>query len=196
MKNYLKTILSLLVLTVSIIEISTSCSKSDPDPLVLPTPPAALCSSLNTSFQNIFGSSNNVLLDFDVHSYEFKVNANKTICSIGYQSTAYNANNPYTIKIKENGVLIYNQPHIFSATQISYVPVGINLTAGKTYSIERIQTNSGSNNRENVGRYKPATFPVSTGALTITGSDFYFVSTNGTAVSTNTYLPFIDIVFQ
>lgn len=189
MKNYLR------ILPVIIAVTAVSCSSPDPDPVVLPLP-QALCSSLNTSFQNIFGSSNNVSQDFDVHSYEFTVNANKTICSIGYQSTAYNANNQYTIKIRENGVLIYNQPHTFSATQTSYVPLGINVVPGKTYSIERIQTNSGSLNNENMGRCKTATFPVSTGALTITGSDFYFVSSNGTGVSVNTFLPFIDIVFQ
>ena len=189
MKKYLKKISAITVLGIVI----ASCSSPSPTPN--PTP-AAVCNTTGTEFQTIFSTGGSVTYDFDVHSYDFSVNTNKTICSIGYQSTAYNVSNPYTIKIYEAGVLVYNQTHVFGATQTSYVTVNLNLTAGVNYTIERIQTNSGGFNDQNIGRVKPVTFPLTSGAMTITGSDFYFVSANGSLTSVNAYLPFIDVVFE
>lgn len=191
-KRFFKTALPMLLFVFGTLTVGTSCSNSDP---IIP-PVVLSCSTIGTDFQNIFGTGGSVTYDFDVHSYDFKVSANKSICSIGYQSTAYNVNNPYTIKIYEAGVLVYNQPHVFSATQTSYVPLNLNLTAGLNYTLERIQTNSGPNNDQNIGRVKPVTFPLNSGFMTITASDYYFVSTNGNGTLTNTNLPFIDVVFQ
>lgn len=190
-KIFLKIGLPVALLVVAIFIIGPGCSSPQ-------TPQTVSCSTTGTDFQNIFSTGGSVTYDFDVHSYSFTVATNKTICSIGYQSTAYNMNNPYTIKILQGTTVIYNQPHIFSNTATSYVTptTTVNLTAGVTYTIERIQTDSGGSNDENVGRVKPVSFPLNSGDLTITGSHFYFVSANGSSSLVNTNLPFIDIVFQ
>jgi hypothetical protein len=173
---------------------------------------AATCSTAGTEFQTIFGSGGIVSYDFDVHSYDFVLSQNKTICKIGYQSTAYNVSNPYIIKILQGSTVIYSQPHLFNHTAISYVtPTStINLTAGITYTIERWQTNSGLDNLQNVGLIKTGTtFPANSSFMSIVGSDFYFDSSytnpilltpNGT-IAPNTSgvdlaIPYIDIVFE
>jgi hypothetical protein len=180
---------------------------SDNDPVVTPTP-AAICNTTGTEFQTIFGTGGSVTYDFDVHSYDFVLTQNKTVCKIGYQSNTHNASNPYTIKILQGSTVIYNQPHTFSNTAISYVTptTPVNLTAGVTYTIERWQTNSGSDNMQNVGKVNfTTTFPATSSFMTITGSYFYFDSTyinpnllgpNGTSTLTDTALPYIDIVFE
>ena len=189
MKNLKKIIVLFIALAI------VGCSKSDPAPS---NPVPKPCSTASSDFQSLFGAGGTVTFDFDVHSYNFKVATNKTICKIGYQSTAYNALNPYTIKILDGTTVIYNQPHVFTSTEVSYItPIStVNLVAGTTYTLERIQTNSGPNNDQNIGNVKTATFPLSSGDLTITGSKFYFVSANGTITISNTKIPFIDIVFQ
>jgi hypothetical protein len=193
------TMISVILITI----LSTSCSSNNSNPA--PTP--AACDASSTNFQTIFGTGGRVSYDFDVHSYTFKVASNKTICKIGYQSTAYNTSNPYTIKILQGTSTIYNQAHVFSSTATSYITPSstINLTAGVVYTIERIQTNSSPSNFENWGRIKGVAFPLSSGDLTITGSKFYFDPTyvnpatgfpNGTSTINGGDLPFIDIVFQ
>ena len=191
MKNSLKKITALIAVAL----ITISCSKSDPAPEV---PVPKTCVTTGTDFQNIFGTGGTNTYDFDVHSYEFKVNTNKTICKIGYQSTVYNTSTPYTIKILQGTTVLYNQPHTFTSAAVSYITPSsaISFVAGVTYTIERIQTNSGPNNDQNIGNVKTSTFPLSSGDMTIVGSKFYFVSANGTLTYSNTKLPFIDIVFQ
>jgi hypothetical protein len=196
MKNYLKKISTLVVLGIVFI----GCSKSDPDPI--PTP-AAVCNTTGTEFQTIFGSAGTVTNDFDVHSYDFVLTQNKTVCKIGYQSVPYNVSNPYTIKILQGSTIIYNQTHIFNDTATSYVTptTAINLTAGVTYTIERVQTNSGPWNLDNVGRVRnQTTYPVTSSFMSIVSSDFYFVSANGSVLPNTTgvnfAIPYIDIVFE
>ena len=189
-----------MVTVIMITILSTSCSTNS-------SSPAPACDASSTNFQTIFGAGGNVSYDFDVHSYTFKVATNKTICKIGYQSTAYNTSIPYTIKILQGTTVIYSQPHLFSSTAISYItpPSTINLTAGVDYTIERIQTNNSPTSFENLGRIKVVAFPLSSGDLTITGSKFYFDPTyvnplsgfpNGTSTAIDVSLPYIDIVFQ
>jgi hypothetical protein len=196
MKNYLKKISILFILGIALV----GCSKSDPGPT--PTP-AAVCNTTGTEFQTIFGTGGTVTNDYDVHSYDFVLTQNKTICKIGYQSTTYNMSNPYIIKILQGTTVIYNQPHTFSNTATSYITptATINLTAGITYTIERIQTNSGSFNMENVGRVRnQTTYPIASSFMSIVSSDFYFVSANGTVLPNTTgvnfAIPYIDIVFE
>jgi hypothetical protein len=173
---------------------------------------ASNCDSSSSEFQSIFGIGGTVSYDFDVHSYDFVLSQNKTICKIGYQSATYNVSNPYIIKILQGSTVIYSQPHLFNDTAISYVtPTStINLSAGITYTIERWQTNSGLDNLQNVGLIKTGTtFPASSSFMSVVSSDFYFDSSyinpilstpNGT-IAPNTSgvdlaIPFIDIIFK
>lgn len=175
-----------------------SCSNNDEEPSV------ESCNTSSSEFQTIFGSGGSVTYDFDVHSYNFVLSQNKTVCKIGYQSTSYNVTHPYTIKILQGSTVIYNQTHLFNDNATSYVTptTAINLTAGVTYTIERIQTDSGGPgapyyNLQNVGRIKPTTtFPVSSSYMSIVSSKFYFVSSNGSAILNDTAIPFIDIIFK
>ena len=195
MKTQFRKIGTLLTLAL----LMAACGNSDTNTPTPPPTPSPNCATTSSEFQTIFSVAGNVTYDFDVHSYDFVLSANKTICKFGYQSTVYNTANPYTIKIKQGSTVLYSQPHVFSSSTTSYVTAAstVNLTAGVTYTIEREQTNSGPLNMENIGRIKmPATFPASSGIMSVVSSKFYFVSTNGTSTLTNTAMPFIDIIFQ
>ena len=203
MKNQFKKI-NILFIAIFI----AGCSKKEDNPV--PAQNSSICTTTSSEFQSIFGvAGGTITYDFDVHSYDFKLTQNKTICKIGYQSTTYNAGNPYRIKIIQGGTVIYNQPHIFSSTSISYVTptTPVNLNAGVTCTIERWQTNSGPFNSDNIGRVKDVfvAYPFGSSFMSILGSKFYFDSTytnpilgmpNGTSTLTNTKVPYIDIIFQ
>lgn len=195
-------IFSALLFTI-LANILSSCNDRDNNPT-----PTAICDTSVSDFKTIFGTGGAVTYDYDVHSYNFVLSQNKKVCSIGYQSVPNNVNTSYKIKILQGTTVIYNQLHTFSSTATSYVtPITpVNLAAGITYTIERWQTNSGNSNTDNVGKIKLlSTFPYNSGYMSITGSKFYFDSTytnpnlgtpNGTSVTVDSAIPFIDIVFE
>ena len=157
------------------------------------------CYTTGTEVQSIVGTGLTETFDFDVHSYDFILSQDKKICKIGYKSNNVSATLPYQIKILQGSTILYNQSHTFSNGATSYVSLAtsINLTAGVTYTIERIQLNPGSNHDGNIGQLKfTSTFPANNNFMSIVSSKFYFVSTNGTSVINNTAIPFIDIVFE
>ncbi len=178
-----------------------------------PTPPAP-CVTTGTDFHNLFntvvagsGNSSATTLDFEVHSYTFKLSANKTVCKIGYQSQPGISSTPYKIEIYDNtsSALVYSGFSVFSSTATSYVtPTStINLLAGHSYTLKRIQTNWAPNIVNTIGlvaknsTMSPLSFPFTSGVMTITGSTFYFITPSaGSAVLTNIAIPFVDIVFQ
>ncbi|HNE50932.1 MAG TPA: hypothetical protein PKM51_00155 [Chitinophagales bacterium] len=179
-----------------------------------PTPTPKPCVTTGTDFQNLYtsvvsapGNSNAVTLDFEVHSYTFTLSTNKTVCKFGYQSQPGIATTPYTIQIYDNSTstLVCSVSGVFSSSSTSYVspPSTVNLLAGHSYTLKRIQTNWAGNIGNTIGRIvknatmSPLAFPFNSGVMTITGSTFYFITPSaGSAVLTNVAIPFVDIVFQ
>lgn len=207
-KIFLKIGLPVALLVVATFIIGPGCGSSVPTPVVT-TPP---CPTTNTLFQQVFAATaaahptfqDNVTMDLLTHEYTFNVNANKTICSIGYQgnATLFASNLPYTIEIVDTATnaVIYTGNHLFNSTATSYVSITpVNLIANQSYTIRRTLPPGGfgGNIGNTVGRILSFTaasggFPASTGGFTITGSNFY--GTGGPAV--NFGIPYIDIVFQ
>jgi len=172
-----------------------------------PSPSPASCSTTGTDFQLLYSAvnalplhSNVVTYDTEIHSYTFKLIASKTVCSIGYQSQPAIAATPYVIEIYNNTTssLVYTGSHVFSSASTSYVSIpSVNLLAGNSYTIKRIQTNWGTNIGNTIGRLVENNsgnvfFPQVYGNMIITGSSFY---QNGGPLN-NAGIPFIDIVFQ
>lgn len=164
----------------------------------------AICDTTNTTFDQLYtslvtSSSNNdeTTMDLETHSYNFEVAENKTICQIGYQSLPNFNATPYQIEIFDNtsSTLIYSDNHIFSSTATSYISIiPIQIEAGHSYTIKRIQTNWNNNLGNTIGRLVNGnlSFPITYGELTITGSSFY-----GTGGPMDDWgIPYIDIVFQ
>ena len=71
----------------------------------------------------------------------------------------------------------------------------INLVAGTSYTIKRIQTNWGNNIGNTIGRLATTntmSFPYTYGIMTITGSNFH--QNGGPAIDFG--VPYIDIIFK
>lgn len=176
----------------------------------------ALCDTNNTVFQQTYSATlssdpefiEKVIMDVEVHSYTFRVNTNKTICKVGYQSQPnLSTPNPYTIRIINtvNNQVVYTGAHTFSDTQTSYVDVGsVAITANVDYRIER-EVAMENTTSDLIGRvimpdiWNGATaqlaFPVNQGIMTITGTSCYSTAPSSSSAD-DEYLPFIDIVFQ
>ncbi len=176
-------------------------------PATIPPITTAACSSINTSFQQLYsnvltlpGYTNSVTYDTEVHEYQFKMNTNINICSIGYQSQPAIASVPYKIEILNSAnVVIYSGNLIFSSVTTSYVPITpVPIVAGQIYTMRRTITlvAAGGNFSNIIGRLvsQPGaltTFPQTFGAMTITGANFY--QNGGPLV--NRGIPFIDFSY-
>jgi len=184
----------------------TGCSSDDNG--TQPPPPA--CNTANTDFQGLYAATlagntafvNSVTLDLLTHEYTFKVNAPKTICSVGYQgnSALFAASVPYRIEIYNAtaSTVVYTGNHVFNSAFTDYVSITPTaLNTSDTYIIRRKVTNYLGNIGNTIGRIcvfnsAAVPFPSTSGALTILASGFY--STGGPG--TNFGIPYIDIVFQ
>lgn len=181
--------------------LSTGCGSSSTDP----TP----CSTTGTYFQAIYsntataaGNTDMVTYDSEIHEYSFRLSANKTVCSVGYQSQPAISSLPYTIELRDSTThtTVFNISSTFSSSATSYVSVPSNpvLTTGHVYTLKRIITSYGGLITNTVGRmaistsFTPLSFPTSSGDMSIIGSKYY---QNATAV-TDLGIPFIDIVFK
>lgn len=202
-KILLKIGLPVLLLITATLIIGSSCGNNAPDPV-------STCSSTNTSFQQVYsatatanaGYPDNNTMDLLTHEYTFSVNANKTICSIGYQGNAvlFANNLPYTIEIVDaSNTVIYSGNHLFDSTATSYVTIApVNLIANQSYTIRRIIPSGGylGDLANTVGRILQFTvnipYPVTQNGFTITSSDFY--GTGGPVPDFG--IPYIDIVFE
>lgn len=198
-----KTVSTLTILVFAIISMfSIGCT---------PTPtPTPSCNTSNTIFHQIYtnvatasGNTDIVTYDLNVHEYDFKVSANKIICSVGYQSQPAVAALPYKIEIIDNttSTTLYNNSAVFSSTVTSYVSVpNITVVPGHNYTVRRTLVNYLGNVGNTIGRMAKSTssptiaFPNAVGALTITASRFY--QAGSTPTTLNLGIPFIDIAFQ
>jgi hypothetical protein len=175
-----------------------SCTPDDGDPTVLCDNSS---SDFQTLYQNMLGSghTDKVTYDTEIHEYTFVLSLDQEVCEIGYQSQPGLATTPYVIEIVETNTnnIIYSDSHTFSATGTSYVtPTStINLTAGTSYTIKRIQTNWGANIGNTIGRLATQNtmgFPYTNGTITITGSNLH--QNGGPAIDYG--VPYIDIIFK
>ena len=172
-----------------------------------PTPSS--CNTANSEFSQLYAAtlaSNSsftdvTTMDLLTHEYTFELNANKTVCSIGYQGNAnlYAAGIPYLIEIIDNstGLAVYSGNHVFDSAQTEYVSITPTaLTAGTSYTLKRTVINYLGYIGNTVGRLLrfngPSPYPVSNALMTITASDFY--GTGGPVPDFG--IPYIDIVFQ
>ena len=184
----------MLILVLGIV----SCTPDDGDPTVF-------CDNSTSDFQTLYqntiiaGHSDNVTYDTEIHEYTFMLSASQEVCEIGYQSQPGIANTPYVIEIVDNTTTntIYTGSHIFSSTGTSYATPSatINLVAGTSYTIKRIQTNWGNNIGNTIGRLATTntmSFPYTYGIMTITGSKFH--QNGGPAIDFG--VPYIDIIFK
>lgn len=178
-------------------------------PSPAPAPPTG-CNIVGTDFQQLYATTlasnalytNYTTMDLVTHEYTFNVNTNKTVCTIGYQGNAalFAGSVPYTIEIYNNttSTLVYSGNHIFNSAATDYQPITpTNLVAGDSYTVRRIASNYLGNIGNTIGRILrfntgPVPYPVTSGALTITSSNFY--GTGGPVP--NFGIPYIDIVFQ
>lgn len=141
------------------------------------------------------------LVDAEVHSYSFQVNAPKTVCSIGYQSCAGLSQIPYLFEIRDSvsNAVLFSGSSLFDSLAMSYMSIPpLSLMPNHTYTVNRIQTNWPIYISQTIGRvlYQPGNFaiqfPISQGALKITSSQFYG---NG-STTFNFALPCINLVYQ
>lgn len=208
-KIFLKIGLPATLLVVATFIIGPGCGGIFGAEPVVVTPP---CSTTNTLFQQVFAATatanptfqDNVTIDLLTHEYTFKVDANKTVCSVGYQGNAalFASSLPYTIEIVDTATnaVIYTGNHLFGSTALSYVSITpVNLIANQSYTIRRTipAGGYGGNIGNTVGRVLSFTatsggFPASSGGFTITSSNFYG---SGGPIP-NAGIPYIDIVFQ
>jgi uncharacterized lipoprotein NlpE involved in copper resistance len=167
------------------------------------------CNTTNTSFSSVYaqvlarpGYSEIISMDWPTHQYTFSVNANKTICKIGYQAEASYAagGKSYEIKIvnASSGAVLYTGIHRFQSNAMDYQTIPpVQLTAGQNYTIKRTGFNF-SNFSEMTGTLvavpflTPTIFPVSANGFTIVKAGFY----DGTYYDDTHGIPKIDIVFQ
>lgn len=168
--------------------------------------PAQGCNTTNTGFSSVYaqvlarpGSNEYIMMDLPTHQYTFSVNANKTICKIGYQAEASfaAAGKSYEIKIvNAAGATIYTGTHRFQSNAMDYQAITpVQLTAGQNYTIKRTPLNY-STVREMTGTLieyqQPFSFPVSANGFTIVKAEFgdpsFWYAGFG--------IPKIDIVFQ
>ncbi len=191
-----------IALFIGITLITAGCGTSTPTP--------SACITSNTLFQQIYtatvADTNNqdiVTYDNTIHEYTFTLSANKTVCSVGYQSIPAVASIPYIIKLQDTttNTTIFTISSVFSSTATSYVavPSTPTLVAGHTYILSRTLTNDLGNIGNTVGRLVKSianpnlTFPAAVGVMTINSSRLHEASTSG---AFNFGIPYIDIVFQ
>lgn len=153
-----------------------------------PNPPStSTCNTVGTPFQlletYLLASvspvyATNVTMDLDTHEYTFKLQANKTVCSIGYQNQGGYIGQ-YLMKISQGANVLYGGNHSFVSTSIVFVPINpIALTAGISYTVSRTLLN-GTNINHRLGKVIENTsgsnipYPVTDGNMTIISSTFY-----------------------
>lgn len=200
----MKGIIKMLVFAIFI----GSCSKSEP---VVTPALAASCNTSSTPFQSAWASLNYPITTSPenlVQEYTFNVNANKTVCSIGYQGTSINftTNTPYTIEIYNNttSTMVYTGNLIFNSASVDYKTITpAVLMANESYTIRRIAPITNASvygpGPQSTSTWKNFTaivpvFPIVSNGLTITGSKIY--NGNLSNLCTNCGVPFLDIVFQ
>lgn len=172
-----------------------------------PTPTPTPCNTSNTLFHQIFtnvatapGDTDIVTYDSEVHEYYFKLSANKTVCSIGYQS--HPTLPTYLIQLRDSTTqtTLFSYTGTFSASATSYVSVPtVALTAGHIYTVRRIAISYGGLFSNIVGRIAKKngamslpSFPYTVGVMSVIGSNFY----QNAGAAPIFGIPFIDIVFQ
>ena len=168
-----------------------------------------VCKDSPQDFKTIYGDlaslDDKVTMDAEIHEYSFNVSSEQEICKIGYSSFWRVQNKPYTIEIFDHtdSVTLYRDDHKFSSAGTSYIVPSqpVIFLPNHEYSIRRIQTNWGSDITKTVGRIKvsydldnPIDFPLTSGVLTITGTQFY--DEGRVPDSPNRALPYIDMVFK
>ena len=204
MKTTLKKIALLFLFGSLILSCTPATSPSNPPPSVL------ACSSVNTSFQQLYanvltipGYSNFVSIDTEVHEYQFKMSTNISICSIGYQSQTAIASVPYKMEILDaSNAVLYSGNLVFSSGATSYVPITpVPIVAGQIYTMRRTMLlSSASGNFGNIiGRLVDVpgavvSFPQTFGPLTIISSNFNQLVAPGNALP-NRGIPFIDFSY-
>lgn len=140
MKNQKLNLVMLLLLTVT-----SSIFSCDDDDNQMPKS----CDTSNSLFKQLYNDIKSDSLvkeiasgDLEVHSYKFKVNSDKQLCSFGYQSFAKNTEALYKIEILDaaDSSQVYFGKHNFSKDKMSYVEVDsvVSLKADKTYILKRI----------------------------------------------------------
>lgn len=171
--------------------------------------PEATCDTSLSAFDQLYMNElsihsyyeDEVTMDLSVHAYSFTVSSDKVLCKIGYQAQPSLVTD-YEIRIIDvtNGNnLVYSSNHTFSEITTSYEDVGgVPLQANVEYQIER-EYDPGNFTTQTIGRLmssndylNPLSFPMVYGDLTITGSVFYGYG----GPVTDTYLPYIDLVFE
>jgi hypothetical protein len=167
-------------------------------------------SYFSAAYESIKGMDNvQELFSMDalIHEYKFEVNADKTICTVGYRGEQWSTPVNYTIEIEDQaGNIIFTTEHAFSSSQIEYISVNtatggdITLAPGAVYTIRRIvQPGEGTGmgmfieRSQNQGP-QPPLLPFDNGNIKILESRFYG---NGGTTDPDLYrVPFIDIVFK
>ncbi|WP_310557391.1 hypothetical protein [Flavobacterium sp.] len=198
MKNF-KTLGIIALLTLAI----SSCTNPN-GTVTFPLPP---CTTVNTTFDQLYnnvvalpGYVNDVTYDTEIHEYTFQLSANKTICSVGYQSQPAIANTPYLIEIVDaTNTPIYSGNHVFSSANTSYVSITPTaIIANQSYKMRRtiLVANAGNLSSNVIGRLVRqngalVSFPQNFGIMTITSANFY---QNGGPLL-NMGIPYIDIAF-
>ena len=171
------------------------CSSPSPAPMAtcntVGTPFQLLATSLLASTMPIYGTT--VTMDLNTHEYTFKLLANKTVCSIGYQNQG-GYTGQYLMKISQGTAVLYSGNLSFVSTGTVFVPITpVALTAGVTYTISRTLL-SGTTLSHQLGKalsmasVSVVPFPVTDGNMTILSSTFYGA---GGPVNNNV-IPYID----
>lgn len=174
----------------------TSCNKSQ-------------FSGNNSEFEQIHnqlidnGNEADETMDTEVHSYNFTLSENKTLSSIGYESNPDLSNIDYLIEIinTSDSSVVYSGNHQFSDNDISYVSPNttVNLQSNVVYQVNRVQTNWNPHITQTIGhlvRTTDADYPLNSGALTITNSNFFDYGEAPQNWTQNFALPRIDLVFE
>ena len=204
MKTTFKKTIFLFLFGLLIVSCTPATSPSNPPPSTL------ACSSANTSFQQLYanvltipGYSNAVSYDTEVHEYQFKMNANVSICSIGYQSQTAIASVPYKMEILDaSNLVLYSGNLVFSSGSTSYVSITpVPIVAGQIYTMRRTMLLSAAagNFGNIIGRLVNlpgalTSFPQTFGAMTITSASFYQQAASGSPL-TNRGIPYIDFSY-
>lgn len=167
--------------------------------------PSSSCNTSSSDLQTLFsiltlnGYTQSYTMEAEIHAYTFRLQQGATVCKIGCQSTPALEDTSYLIEIIDSTTnnLIYSGSHRFSANITSYATPDstIQLQAGTSYTIRRIQTHWGSTTGNTVGRIirkNTMEFPYTSGNMLITSSDFY---QNGGPYP-NQAIPLIDLIFK
>lgn len=194
MKRITPTLFPILAFALSIS--LTACNKSQ-------------FSGNNSEFEQIHnqlidnGNEADETMDTEVHSYNFTLSENKTLSSIGYESNPDLSNVDYLIEIinTSDSSVVYSGDHQFSDNSISYVSptTTVNLQSNVVYQLNRVQTNWNPYINQTIGhlvRTTDADYPLNSGALTITESNFFDYGEAPQNWTQNFALPRIDLVFE